>query len=236
MVFSLLIQLVFLATFIRLGWKCFEVSKSATLYGSMISKRREPKCCLGQVFNFKLGSFTMKQFQLHYMHTDNSVVENSAQVLSCLLKSVHALSREDKLKGNDFLVQTSWDQLLLKLKTLFSFLLNQLPNEEVNCTEPSPSVSVPCFICQNFDGGKKKEWAQKGWKKVFITLRPEGPNQRPVWTRLSRRCPWQCRCQPSWGPESRWRRHPSRPRWPPSSGKPLQWSASAAATSWAPML
>ncbi len=43
----------------------------------------------------------------------------------------------------DLLVQTSLDQLLLRLKTLFTFLLNKLFNEEVNCTEPPPSVSVP---------------------------------------------------------------------------------------------
>jgi hypothetical protein len=34
------------------------------------------------------------------------------------------------------------DQLLLKLKT-FSYKMSY-PNEEVNCTEPSPSVSIPC--------------------------------------------------------------------------------------------
>ncbi len=42
----------------------------------------------------------------------------------------------------DLLVLTSLDQLLLVYKILFSFLQNKL-NEEVNCTEPPSSVSVP---------------------------------------------------------------------------------------------
>jgi hypothetical protein len=41
----------------------------------------------------------------------------------------------------DLLVLTSLDQLLFKMKIFFHlFYLN----EEVNCTETSPSVSVPC--------------------------------------------------------------------------------------------
>ncbi len=42
----------------------------------------------------------------------------------------------------DLLVLTSLDQLLSKLNILFSFLKNNL-NVEVNCTKPSPLVSVP---------------------------------------------------------------------------------------------
>ncbi len=44
----------------------------------------------------------------------------------------------------DLLVLTSLDQLLLVLKTLFSFLKTSYINKEVSRTEPSPSVSVPC--------------------------------------------------------------------------------------------
>ncbi len=36
---------------------------------------------------------------------------------------------------------TSLDQLLLILKTCFTF-------EELNCTEPSPSVCIPSFVYQ----------------------------------------------------------------------------------------
>jgi len=41
----------------------------------------------------------------------------------------------------DLLVLTSFDQLLFILKILFTFLQNL--NEEVNCTKPSPLVSIP---------------------------------------------------------------------------------------------
>jgi hypothetical protein len=49
-----------------------------------ISNEREPKRCLGRVFNFKLGSFTPQSMQ-----TLTSEVENSAQVSSCKLKLVN---------------------------------------------------------------------------------------------------------------------------------------------------
>ncbi len=61
-----------------------------------------------------------------------------------------SIYREPLLKGKfstvDLLVLTSSDQLLLRLKTLFTFIQNNYPYEEVNCTEPPPSVSVPCYI------------------------------------------------------------------------------------------
>jgi hypothetical protein len=37
------------------------------------------------------------------------------------------------------------DQLLLIQQTLFTFYKTSYLNEEVNRTEPSPSVSVPCL-------------------------------------------------------------------------------------------
>jgi hypothetical protein len=43
----------------------------------------------------------------------------------------------------DFLVLTNMDLLIFILKILFTFLQTSYLNEEVNCTEPSPSVSVP---------------------------------------------------------------------------------------------
>ncbi len=47
--------------------------------GSAISNGREPRSCLGRVFNIKLGSFV--SIVLH-PHTPTSRVENSAQVSS----------------------------------------------------------------------------------------------------------------------------------------------------------
>jgi len=57
-------------------------------------------------------------------------------------------SREPLLKGRlstvDFFVLTSLDELLLILQELFDFFYKtSYLNEEVNSTEPSPSVSVP---------------------------------------------------------------------------------------------
>jgi hypothetical protein len=48
----------------------------------------------------------------------------------------------------DLLVLTSLDQLIFKLIILISFLFKaSYLNEEVNCTEPSPYVSIPCSWC-----------------------------------------------------------------------------------------
>ncbi len=54
--------------------------------GSMITNGREPRSCLGWVFNSKLGCFAT-----HYSvtHATTSKVENSAQGSSCKLKFVH---------------------------------------------------------------------------------------------------------------------------------------------------
>jgi hypothetical protein len=45
----------------------------------------------------------------------------------------------------DLLVLTSLDQLLFKLKLYFPFLQNNLFNEEVSSTDPSPSVRLHCL-------------------------------------------------------------------------------------------
>jgi hypothetical protein len=50
-----------------------------------------------------------------------------------------SLKGKEKGKERDLLVQTSLDQLILNLKTLFTFFYkSSYLNEEVNCTEPSP--------------------------------------------------------------------------------------------------
>jgi hypothetical protein len=53
------------------------------------------------------------------------------------------LTESEGISTVDFLVLSSSDQLILRLKILFTFVTKQVTlNEEVNCTEPSPSVSV----------------------------------------------------------------------------------------------
>jgi hypothetical protein len=42
------------------------------------------------------------------------------------------------------IVLSSLDKMLLILKTIFTFLQNKQPKEEVNRTKPSPSVRFPC--------------------------------------------------------------------------------------------
>ncbi len=60
--------------------------------------------------------------------------------------NVH-LAREPLLKGRhstvDLLTHTSLDQLLLVAQTLFTIYKASYLNKEVNCTEPSPLISVP---------------------------------------------------------------------------------------------
>jgi hypothetical protein len=54
--------------------------------------------------------------------------------------------RRGQLCTVDLLVLTSLDRLLLILKTLFTPFIKQVTfNEEINCTEPSRSVGIPCF-------------------------------------------------------------------------------------------
>jgi hypothetical protein len=51
-----------------------------------------------------------------------------------------------RLSTIHLLAQTSLDQLRLILKTFFTFYKTSYLNEEVNRTEPSPSVSIPWFV------------------------------------------------------------------------------------------
>ncbi len=55
--------------------------------GRAITNGREPRSCLGQVFNFKSGSFTDNSKILQPANA-TSKVENWTQVLSCKLKFV----------------------------------------------------------------------------------------------------------------------------------------------------
>ncbi len=51
--------------------------------------------------------------------------------------------RMGRISTVDLLVLTSLNELLFKLKLNFLFYKATYLNEEVNCTEPSPSVRVP---------------------------------------------------------------------------------------------
>jgi hypothetical protein len=51
--------------------------------------------------------------------------------------------RIGKLSSVDLLVLTSSVQLLSKLKIVFTYFKTSYLNEEVSCTEPSPSISIP---------------------------------------------------------------------------------------------
>jgi hypothetical protein len=60
---------------------------------------------------------------------------------------VHGSLTEGELSTVDRLEPTSLEELLLIVKLLFSFCYNtSFLNEEVNCTEPSPSISVPWYM------------------------------------------------------------------------------------------
>jgi hypothetical protein len=55
------------------------------------------------------------------------------------------LTEKERISTVNLLVLTSLNLLLLIVKTLFTFYKTSNLNEEVNCTEPSPSVRVLCF-------------------------------------------------------------------------------------------
>jgi hypothetical protein len=64
--------------------------------------------------------------------------------------------RRGRISTVDLLVLTNLGQLLLIIQTFFTFYETNCLNDEVNCAEPSPSVSVPAqtldrgeIVCQN---------------------------------------------------------------------------------------
>jgi hypothetical protein len=70
------------------------------------------------------------------------------------LALIYGLSRESLMKGklstDDLLQLISLDQLLFIMKLNFSCYKTTYLNEEVNCTESSPSVSIPWPILTIF--------------------------------------------------------------------------------------
>jgi hypothetical protein len=61
------------------------------LAGSAVTNGREPRSCLGRVFNSKLGCIITLGSKFHGIHAATSKVENSAQGSSCKLKFVHGV-------------------------------------------------------------------------------------------------------------------------------------------------
>jgi hypothetical protein len=60
-----------------------------TMAGSVITNGREPRSCLGRVFNSKLGCIATPDSKCSMHAAATSKVENSAQGSSCKLKFVH---------------------------------------------------------------------------------------------------------------------------------------------------
>ncbi len=93
-----------------------------------------------------------------------------------------------RLSTADLLVLTSLDPLLSILKTLFTFFYKTCYlNEEVNCTEPLPSVSVPC-LDNALPGLKTKHFFLIF--RSFLTVGAGGTG----WTSCS------CCCTATWTP------------------------------------
>ncbi len=83
---------------------------------------REPKSCLSRVFNFKLDCFVM------------CTTEWRIQAHPSL-----------ELKTRPRFCPVSWSLSMVALIAFFFFLpIERYLNEEVNGTEPSPSLRVPC--------------------------------------------------------------------------------------------
>jgi hypothetical protein len=58
-----------------------------------------------------------------------------------------------RLSTVDFLELTILDQLIVLLKKIiYPFKKTSYPNEDVNHTQPSPLVRVPCLICHRWVG------------------------------------------------------------------------------------
>ncbi len=84
--FNLVLSLPILSCSFFLEWQ----SRSCLCSGSEITNGREPRSCLGRVFNSKLGCFATPKVH-SMMHAATTKVENSAKGSSCKLKFVHAV-------------------------------------------------------------------------------------------------------------------------------------------------
>jgi hypothetical protein len=99
------------------------------------------------------------------------------------LSTLNSLDREVLLKGRvstvHLLVLTSLDQLIFILKILLAyFTKTSYLNEEVNCIEPSPLVSIPWFIMSHpihHPTGHQRQRAE-----VFEELQPGAAGAQPA--------------------------------------------------------
>ncbi len=82
-----------------------------------------------------------------------------------------------RLSTIDLLVLTDLDKLPLILQTLFVFFTKRYLYEEVNCTAPTPSVSVPCLDIWNPKSLKSRGVDVVTWPNVLV---PKIPNAQCV--------------------------------------------------------
>ncbi len=76
-------RLLALPTNNRLGRRGLPRKNNLAYSGSSKANGREPRSCLGRVFNLKLGCFTKCKQSFAYTKMAESRLESSAQVLSC---------------------------------------------------------------------------------------------------------------------------------------------------------
>ncbi len=99
--------------------------------GSAKANGREPKSCLGQFFNFKLGCFCYKGNCIAETSGLTSRVENAAKVSFSWLKIVQDITRDVLLKGKYQYgcppLLTNLNQFIFMLKISFKLLQNMLP-------------------------------------------------------------------------------------------------------------
>jgi hypothetical protein len=91
------------------------------------------------ILSFVILSFVIFSNAISYDH-----VKKKLNKLLKVLKQ-GALTGGKRLSTSDLLVLTTSYQLLLSLQTLFAVYKTRYLNKMVNCTEPSPSVGLPCL-------------------------------------------------------------------------------------------
>ncbi len=101
---------------------------------SVKSNMREPEDCLGRVFNFRVGCFC---------HECNRKANTSTPILELktrprLAEAGNPLERR-RLSTIELLIKAA---CFVKSK-IFKQLIKTSEYMEVNCTDPSPSVSIP---------------------------------------------------------------------------------------------
>ncbi len=75
-----------------------------------------------------------------------------------------------RLSTVDHLAQTSLDQLLLIMQILITVYKTSYLNEETNCTDPSPSGSIPWYYSPKtiYDIGQSWRWIERSWTSLSL--------------------------------------------------------------------